>query len=47
MEADKPILKQRAAGKDKPRGGKKQKINTTDVDAHIVEQANEEKNPAY
>jgi len=47
LEAAKQILKQRTEGKDKPQGGKKQKINITDVDAHIMEQANGEKNPAY
>jgi transposase len=47
LEAAKQILKQRTESKGKPQGGKKDRINITDVDAHIMEQANGENNPAY
>jgi transposase len=47
LQKAKQILKQRAEGKQKQTRGKKHRINITDVDAHIMEQANGEKNPAY
>jgi transposase len=47
LQAAKKVLKQRIESKHKQQGGKKEKINITDVDAHIMEQANGEKNPAY
>lgn len=47
LQAAKKVLKQRIESKGKQQGGKKEKINITDVDAHIMEQANGEKNPAY
>lgn len=47
LERAKQILKQRTESKHKRHGRKKDRINITDVDAHIMEQANGEKNPAY
>jgi transposase len=47
LQKAKQILKQRAESKQKQARGKKHRINITDVDAHIMEQANGEKNPAY
>jgi transposase len=47
LQAAKKALKQIIESKHNQQGGKKDKINITDVDAHIMEQANGEKNPAY
>lgn len=47
LQAAKKVLKQRIESTHKQKGGKKDKINLTDMDAHIMEQANGEKNPAY
>lgn len=47
LERAKQILKKRAESKQKNGRGKKDRINITDVDAHIMGQANGEKNPAY
>jgi transposase len=47
LQEAKKELKQRIESKHKQQGGKKDKINITDMDAHIMEQANGEKNPAY
>jgi len=47
LERAKQILKQRTESKRKQDRDKKDRINITDVDAHIMGQANGEKNPAY
>jgi len=47
LERAKQILKKRTESKRKQDREKKDRINITDVDAHIMEQANGEKNPAY
>jgi transposase len=47
LERAKQILKKRTESKRKQDRDKKDRINITDVDAHIMGQANGEKNPAY